>query len=86
VASTGNLIEPELGLETFYYPDLMVCCDPGDREPYSRSRPCLIVEVLSGGTTRTDQHEKRLTYVRLDSLQRLSAAGAGPDRGDPVPA
>jgi Uma2 family endonuclease len=59
----------ELGVEIFYYPDLMVCCDPNDRDPYYRTRPCLIVEVLSGETARTDQREKLFAYARLDSLQ-----------------
>ena len=59
----------ELGVEIFYSPDLMVCCDPEDREPYYRTRPCLIVEVLSGGTARIDQREKLFAYARLDSLQ-----------------
>ena len=59
----------ELGVEIFYYPDLMVCCDPNDRDPYYRTRPCLIVEVLSGGTARVDQREKLFAYARLDSLQ-----------------
>jgi Uma2 family endonuclease len=59
----------ELGVEIFYYPDLMVCCDPEDREPYYRTRPGLIVEVLSGGTARIDQREKLFAYARLDSLQ-----------------
>ncbi len=31
----------------FYYPDLLLSCAPDDRQPYFRSRPCLIVEVLS---------------------------------------
>ena len=59
----------EVGVEIFYYPDLMVCCDPNDRDPYYRTRPCLIVEVLSGGTARIDQQEKLFSYKRLDSLQ-----------------
>lgn len=59
----------ELGLEIFYYPDVMVCCDPNDRENYYRARPCLIVEVLSGGTSRVDQREKLFAYARLESLQ-----------------
>jgi len=59
----------ELGLEIFYYPDLMVCCDPNDREDYYRTRPCLIIEVLSGGTSRVDQREKLFAYARLESLQ-----------------
>ncbi len=59
----------ELGVEIFYYPDLMVCCDPNDRDPYYRTRPCLIVEVLSSGTARIDQREKLFAYARLESLQ-----------------
>ena len=59
----------ELKQDIFYYPDLMVCCDPNDRDPYYRTRPCLIVEVLSSGTARIDQREKLFSYVRLDSLQ-----------------
>lgn len=59
----------ELGADIFYYPDMMVCCDPNDRDPYYRTRPCLLVEVLSSGTARTDQREKLFAYARLDSLQ-----------------
>ncbi len=59
----------ELNQDIFYYPDLMVCCDPNDRELYSRSRPCLIVEVLSNSTARIDRSEKYLTYIQLESLQ-----------------
>ncbi|MBZ4193355.1 MAG: Uma2 family endonuclease [Candidatus Contendobacter sp.] len=59
----------QLRQDIFYYPDVMVCCDPKDREPYYRTRPCLIVEVLSGGTARVDQREKLFAYTRLDSLQ-----------------
>ncbi|MFO1422116.1 MAG: Uma2 family endonuclease [Candidatus Competibacteraceae bacterium] len=59
----------ELGADIFYYPDLMVCCDPNDRDPYYRTRPCLLVEVLSSGTARIDRGEKLFAYARLDSLQ-----------------
>ncbi|NJM13441.1 MAG: Uma2 family endonuclease [Synechococcaceae cyanobacterium SM1_2_3] len=59
----------ELNQDIFYYPDLMVCCDPNDRDLYWRSRPCLIVEVLSNSTARIDRSEKYLTYIQLDSLQ-----------------
>ena len=59
----------ELGADIFYYPDLMVCCDPNDRDPYYRTRPCLIIEVLSNETARIDRGEKLFAYARLDSLQ-----------------
>lgn len=60
----------EIGDQTlFYYPDLQVSCDPEDRERYFRTRPCLIVEVLSEGTERIDRREKLLAYQTLASLQ-----------------
>ena len=53
----------------FYYPDLLLSCAPDDRQPYFRSRPCLIVEVLSDSTERIDRREKLLAYQTLPSLQ-----------------
>lgn len=32
---------------SFYYPDLLLSCEPQDRETYYSKAPCLIVEVLS---------------------------------------
>lgn len=57
------------GKPVFYYPDLLVTCDPADREPYFRCCPCLIVEVLSESTERIDRREKFLSYQTLPSLQ-----------------
>ena len=60
----------EIGGKTcFYYPDLLLSCDPQDREPYFRRSPCLIVEVLSESTARIDRREKLLAYQSLPSLQ-----------------
>ncbi|MBW4608759.1 MAG: Uma2 family endonuclease [Hassallia sp. WJT32-NPBG1] len=56
-------------VDIFYYPDLLVTCDPDDRERYFKTRPSLIVEVLSDSTATTDKREKRLNYQTLDSLQ-----------------
>lgn len=54
----------------FYYPDLMLCCDPNDRESaYYRRNPCLIVEVTSPSTERIDRREKRLAYRLTPSLR-----------------
>ena len=53
----------------FYYPDLMVVCDPADREPYTKTRPLMIAEVLSPTTRSIDEREKRVAYQNLDSLQ-----------------
>lgn len=55
--------------DLFYYPDVMVTCDPDDREKYYKTRPCLIIEVLSPSTENLDRREKRLNYQSLPSLQ-----------------
>jgi Uma2 family endonuclease len=55
--------------EMFYYPDLLLSCDSADRDAYFRSRPCLIIEVLSDSTERIDRREKFLAYTTLPSLQ-----------------
>jgi Uma2 family endonuclease len=57
------------GRPVFYYPDLLLACDPDDREPYFRTNPCLIVEVLSESTERIDRREKLLAYQTLPSLR-----------------
>jgi Uma2 family endonuclease len=55
--------------ERFYYPDIQICCDPDDRETYYRSRPGLIVEVLSPYTEREDRSSKFYAYKRIASLR-----------------
>ncbi len=55
--------------DIFYYPDLLLSCDPTDRETYYRSKPCLLVEVLSDATARLDSREKRFAYQTLPSLR-----------------
>jgi Uma2 family endonuclease len=57
-------------LETYYYPDVVVSCDPRDREFKNFLRyPCLIVEVLSETTEAFDRGDKFADYRHLDSLQ-----------------
>lgn len=53
----------------FYYPDLLLSCDPEDRATYYRRAPCALVEILSNSTERIDRQEKRLAYQTLPSLQ-----------------
>lgn len=55
--------------DVFYYPDLLVSCDPADRATYYREHPCLIAEVLSESTERLDRREKMLAYQTIESLQ-----------------
>jgi Uma2 family endonuclease len=53
----------------FYYPDVMLVCDPSDDHPYYKERPCLIVEVLSPSTATIDRREKWRTYRDMSSLK-----------------
>lgn len=57
------------GQTIFYYPDLILSCDPGDRHPYFRTSPCMVVEDLSASTRRVDQQEKLAAYITLPSLR-----------------
>ena len=54
--------------DVFYYPDILVTCDPNDNERYFKTRPTIIVEVTSPSTTVTDHREKWAAYQKLDSL------------------
>ena len=57
------------GASYFYYPDLVLSCDPADRDPLFVRSPCLLVEVLSPSTERIDTREKLLAYRLLPSLR-----------------
>ena len=54
----------------FFYPDVVVTCDPRDRlTPEYLSHPLLVVEVLSESTAAYDRGAKFAAYRKLDSLQ-----------------
>lgn len=55
--------------DTFYYPDVLVLCDPTDKAKHFRERPTVVFEVLSPETERIDQNEKRQAYAAIDSLK-----------------
>jgi Uma2 family endonuclease len=61
-------IPPQLA-SAFYYPDVLVACDPTDKERYYRERPVVIVEVLSPQTRRTDEREKAIAYRLFPSVE-----------------
>jgi Uma2 family endonuclease len=54
--------------DSFYYPDVLVTCDPQDTEPFYKQFPCLIVEVLSPSTEAIDRREKLAAYRALPSM------------------
>ena len=55
--------------EMFYYPDVMVACDPKDDAKLWRERPVLLVEVSSPDSARIDQREKNWAYQTIPSLE-----------------
>jgi len=54
--------------KSFYYPDIMVTCEPVDPRSVYKTAPCLIVEVLSPSTIDVDRREKLIAYRQLPSL------------------
>ncbi|WPL17591.1 hypothetical protein Thiowin_02616 [Thiorhodovibrio winogradskyi] len=55
--------------DAFYYPDLILTCEPDHQDDYVISAPCLIAEVLSPSTKRIDSRHKWLGYQQLSSLR-----------------
>lgn len=53
----------------FYYPDLILDCEPHDGRAVFVAGPCLVVEVLSDCTRRTDRREKLAAYERVPALR-----------------
>ena len=57
------------GDDWFYYPDVMVNCEPSGQQKYHCDTPSVIVEVLSPSSEATDRREKRLAYEKIATLQ-----------------
>lgn len=56
--------------EIYYYLDVVVSCDPSDRQSHSFIEPpTLIAEVLSPGTSARDRGEKLTNYLTIPSFQ-----------------
>jgi len=54
--------------EWFYYPDVMVNCDPAGQQKMFCDTPSVIFEVLSPSTRRIDLYEKLLAYQSIAAL------------------
>ena len=57
-------------LDSFYYPDIMVTCEPFNASSVFKSNPRLIIEVQSPSTKHVDRREKLVAYQALPSLQQ----------------
>ncbi|APB34237.1 Uncharacterized protein conserved in cyanobacteria [Gloeomargarita lithophora Alchichica-D10] len=55
--------------DIFYYPDILVTCDPTDNQKLFKTKPKLIIEILSPSTEIIDRREKFLHYQSIPSLE-----------------
>jgi len=62
----------------FYYPDLVITCDPRDIHPRFVRHPRLIIEVLSPSTQRVDRREKFFAYQKIETLEEYVLIGQEP--------
>lgn len=56
-------------LSVFYYPDVMVACDPRDTDNRYCRYPKLLIEVASDSTESKDRSEKLLAYLQNETLE-----------------
>ena len=54
--------------DVYYYPDVMLTCDPSDSHPMHKETPCFIAEVLSPATAKIDQRERLQAYKSIPSV------------------
>jgi Uma2 family endonuclease len=54
--------------DDFFYPDLFVRCAKERGDPFFKTDPLLVIEVLSPNTQRYDRGDKRLAYQSLPSV------------------
>ena len=53
----------------FYYPDLSVVCRVNPAGDTFQDEPVVIVEVISESTRRTDEYEKRESYLSINAVR-----------------
>lgn len=53
----------------YFYPDVVVTCDPRENDPQWVQYPCLIIEVLSPSTEAADRGKKFAKYRQSPTLQ-----------------
>lgn len=66
--SDMKVVGENKGKQFSYYPDIMSSCEENTDDPYYRTNPSLIIEVLSPSTERIDLKEKFDNYISIPSL------------------
>lgn len=56
------------GHTRYYYPDASVVCQPNPESDSFEDQPRIVFEVLSRGTRRIDEGEKKDAYLTIPSL------------------
>lgn len=62
-------VKVRVGADRIYYPDALVTCGPQDLASVLAVDPCLVVEVVSQSSHRTDHIEKRDAYGAMTAIQ-----------------
>lgn len=57
------------GGPVYYYPDVMLSCEPASADSVFKEAPCLLVEVLPASAAATDTREKLQAYQGIPSLR-----------------
>lgn len=57
------------GGRAYYYPDVMLSCEPATPDAVYKDTPCLVAEVLSASTAAIDTREKLQAYCAIESLR-----------------
>lgn len=55
----------------YFYPDLVVTCEPGAADPYVTEEPLIVVEVLCPSTEKLDRREKLRLYKLVPSIHEI---------------
>ena len=55
--------------DVYYYPDVLVICLPMNELDVTAREPCVVVEVTSPSTARTDRGEKLTAYKQVPTLR-----------------
>jgi Uma2 family endonuclease len=53
----------------YYYPNVLIACDPDDNAKYHVEHPSYIFEVISPDTERVDRREKMLAYRAISGIK-----------------
>lgn len=59
-------------ISLFYYPDVMVSCDPRDTDERFCRYPKLLIEVVSESTEDIDRGEKLIAYLQNETLEEYA--------------